>query len=768
MLIWGMATVTVERWKIKVNGIVQGVGFRPFIFRTAHKFSLKGFVKNRSDGVLIEVEGEKENLSHFLDCLRKCPPPLTWIDSISIRKTLQIGYNKFRIEESKKDIDKKTYISPDTATCEDCLRELFSPHDRRYLYSFTNCTNCGPRFTIIGDVPYDRENTTMEVFRMCSVCREEYENPLDRRFHAQPNCCPECGPTIYLVDKNGKRIKRTPIKRAASLLDEGFVVAIKGLGGYHLACKAVNDDAVKRLRMRKFREDKPFALMSKSIEQIKEHCTVTTKEKRLLLSSRRPIVLLRKKRNSTIADSVAPKQRYLGFMLPYTPLQHILFSYFEFPLVMTSGNVSDEPICYVDEEAFSRLNNIADYFLVGTRKIFSRCDDSVTRIFNGKEYIIRRSRGYAPEPIKLSIFSDKDILAVGPFLKNTFCFIKGETCFLSHHIGDLENLEALNAFTSEIRHYEHLFDIRPEIVAYDHHPDYLSTKYAHSLNGLKKIGVQHHFAHIASCCAEQGFEEDVIGVAFDGTGYGLDGNIWGGEFLTGNIKKGYKRRGHLKYQPMPGGDMAIHEPWKMALSYLYSLLGDDVLKSGYFYKRKRKIILNMIKTSYNTILTSSAGRLFDAVSAIIGLRERVEYDAQAAVELEMVADEKEKGLYDFDIKNIDGIFVIDPVPIIGRVVEDMEKGCDISGVSARFHNGVAKMIVDVCKLLRNTSSIETVALSGGVFQNLFLLRRVFRLLTRSGFHVLTHSRVPTNDGGISLGQAVLTAYQLENQVKSKK
>lgn len=758
-----MSIVTVERWKIKVNGIVQGVGFRPFVFRTAHRFSIKGIVKNQSDGVLIDIEGEKDNLSHFLDCLKKSPPPLTRIDSITVDKSKQVGYSEFKIEESKKGREKKTFISPDIATCEDCLRELFNPADRRYLYPFTNCTNCGPRFSIIEDVPYDRENTTMKEYEMCLECKEEYENPLDRRFHAQPDCCPECGPTVYLIDsEKGTKIEKAPVENTALLLKKGLIIAIKGIGGYHLACNAVNEDVVKKLRKRKFREGKPFAIMAKTIELIKEHCNVTKKEEELILTPRRPIVLLRKKKNSTIAESVAPGQKYLGFMLPYTPLQHILFSYIEFPIVMTSGNVSDEPICYRDEYAFNKLENIADYFLVGTRKINSRCDDSVTRILKEKEYIIRRSRGYAPEPFRLSVFSEKDILAVGPVLKNTFCFIKGETCFLSHHIGDLENLEALNAFTSGIRHYENLFDIHPEIIAYDLHPDYLSTKYALSYDGLKKIGIQHHCAHIASCCAEQDFQDNVIGVAFDGTGYGLDGTIWGGEFLIGNLRDGFERKGHLQYQPLPGGDTAIREPWKMALSYLYSLFGDEVTKSEYFNKRKREIILNMIKTGYNTILTSSAARLFDAVSSIIGLRESVDYDAQAAVELEMIAEENESNLYNFIIKQDDEILIVDQIGVIKRVVEDKENNVDISKISARFHNGVARMIMDVCKRLRDISSIETVALSGGVFQNMFLVERTVELLKRIGFNVLTHRKVPTNDGGISLGQAVLAAYMIKH------
>lgn len=757
-----MAARSIERWKIKADGIVQGVGFRPFVFREARSLHLKGFVQNRSDGVLIEVEGDREVLAQFVERV-KGGPPLAAISGLTVEELKPKGYENFKIEKSSGPHLRDTLVSPDIAICKDCLDELSDPDNRRYRFPFINCTNCGPRFTIIRDIPYDRGNTTMDEFPMCEDCRREYDDPLDRRFHAQPDCCPVCGPAMVLKDRFGKPVEGPPVERAASLLRRGHIVAIKGLGGYHLACDAMNERAVALLRKRKYREDKPFALMAGSLEQIRSHCTVSKDEEALLTSPRRPIVLLMRRRNATIAASAAPKQRYLGFMLPYSPLHHLLFSHLDTMLVMTSGNVSDEPICYLDEDAQQRLHEIADYFLIGERKIFSRCDDTVTRIFQEKEYIIRRSRGYAPEPILLSVNTKQSLLAVGPYLKNTFCLLKGRRAFVSHHIGDLENMEALDAFASEIDHYSRLFDIHPAVVAYDLHPDYPSTRYALALPGVHRIGVQHHAAHIASCCVDAGHVDDVIGVACDGTGYGDDGAIWGCEFFTGSPQRGFERRGHLRYHLLPGGDGAIREPWKMGFSYLYAIMGEQVLETGYFAKRPRELVAKMLKTNYNCARTSSMGRLFDAVAALLGICERIRYDGQAAIELEMVADEGETGAYPFPFREEHGSLIIDPLESISLVMKEHQQTGDVGRISARFHNGIARGIAAVCLELANRTRIGTVALSGGVFQNMFLLSRTVEQLRADGFKTLTHCRVPPNDGGISLGQAVLAAYQLADR-----
>jgi hydrogenase maturation protein HypF len=758
-----MALQATVRWKITVKGIVQGVGFRPFVYREAEALHLKGFVQNRSDGVLIDVEGDNEVLSRFVERVKNAPPPLAAINALSVEKMQLAGYTDFVIEASSTLDVRETLVSPDIAICENCLAELFDAEDRRFRYPFINCTNCGPRFTIIEDIPYDRSNTTMSQFPMCEQCKAEYENPHDRRFHAQPDCCPVCGPAVYLKDLDGKVLGGGAIEEAAVLLKQHYIVAIKGLGGYHLACDAMNEEVVARLRKRKFREDKPFALMAGSMEQIRAHCMVTTEEEALLNSPRRPIVLLVRRADSPIAASVAPKQRYLGFMLPYTPLQHLLFAHLKTVLVMTSGNVSDEPICYEDEDAERRLHDIADYFLIGERKIFSRCDDSVTRIFDGNEYMLRRSRGYAPEPIALPIDSRIDILAVGPYLKNSFCLVKKNRAFVSHHIGDLENLEAISSFTSEIGHYERLFDIHPRVVAHDLHPDYPSTRYAFSLEGLQRIGIQHHAAHVASCCVDSGFGDEVIGVIFDGTGYGEDGAIWGGEFFTGCLSRGFERRGHLVYQLLPGGDSAIREPWKMGVSYLYSIMGDEILKTGFFKEEPREMVVKMLKTNYNCLDTSSMGRLFDAVSALVGIRERIQYDGQAAIELEMVVDENEKGAYPFALRRDGGMLILDPRGVVEMVVHDRGHGEGIARIAARFHHGLSRAVVDVCRELRAETGIETVALSGGVFQNMYLLNTTVKMLRENGFRALTHCRVPTNDGGVSLGQAALAAYSVNGE-----
>jgi len=772
------------RIRINVNGRVQGVGFRPTVYRYAKGRNLCGWVSNTSQGVIIEVEGDEENVDDFLKSLKSSPPPQAEISHLTTSSLSLQNDVRFKILPSVTQSQVKTQISPDIATCKDCLKELFEPSDRRYLYPFLNCTNCGPRFTIVKNIPYDRDKTTMEKFVMCSPCREEYENPLKRRFHAQPNACPECGPEVTLVQGLRFRVQGSgveAIKKAIRLLKEGRIVAIKGLGGFHLACDATNDEAVGNLRMRKYREDKPFALMAKDLETIRQYCEVSPSEEKLLHTFRRPIVLLKKVQGSgsrvqgseKISKIVAPNNEYLGFMLPYTPLHYLLFSQLSTlnsqlsVLVMTSGNVSDEPVSYENEEAISRLSHIADYFLLHNRDIYTRCDDSVTRIFERQEMIIRRSRGYVPSPLRVPFIFEKEILACGAHLKNTFALAKGDEVFVSHHIGDLENLETLQAFEKGIEHFKKLFDIEPVIIAHDLHPEYLSTKYAKKLSTLNSklltIPIQHHHAHIISCLADNEVDNHkVIGVAFDGTGYGEDGNIWGGEFLLADFA-GFTRKAYLKYIPLPGGEQAIKEPWRIAATYLYEAYGGEFGELGIDFtwrldKSKWAVLEKMIHQRLNCPLTSSMGRLFDAVSSLVGIRDRINYEGQAAVELEMQmvpSPQSPVRSYEFKVEEVEDILVIEPLPTIRGVVKDLQKKLPVSFISEKFHNTVAGMVVEVCKRIRKEVGLGEVALSGGVFQNMFLLNRAFDELRDEGFKVYIHSRVPTNDGGISLGQAVI-------------
>jgi hydrogenase maturation protein HypF len=598
---------------------------------------------------------------------------------------------------------------------------------------------------------------------MCPVCQKEYGDPADRRFHAQPNACSACGPSLHLENKDGIEIPGDPIETTLDLLARGLIVAIKGIGGFHLACDAKNQDAVSALRSRKYREDKPFAVMCRDMEEIKEHCEVSREEERLLLGVERPIVILRKKKNWSLAHAVAPYQDTLGVMLPYSPLHHLLLNGSLKTLVMTSGNVSDEPISYKNEEAFNRLSNIADCFLFHNREIHMRCDDSVTRIFDGQPYILRRSRGYVPFPIKLA-FPIEMILACGGEMKNTFCLTRGPYAFMSHHIGDLENLETLTSFEEGITHFKRLFYIKPKAVAYDLHPDYLSTQYAFSIPDIPKVGVQHHHAHIVSVMAENGMEGDVIGVALDGTGFGLDGTIWGGEFLKANLRD-FDRLAHLRKVPMPGSSMAIKEPWRMAMVYLSEAFGDeandlriDLMKRIDY--QEWDILKRAIERKINTPLTSSMGRLFDAISSILSVRDEVHYEGQAAIELEMIADHEVKEEYPFTIHKEEKPMVIDPRKIVRGIVRDLIDGIPSPKISGKFHRTIARIIVETCDAIRCGEELNRVVLSGGVFQNIFLLSLVTKGLKDSGFETYTHHLVPTNDGGISLGQAVIAHMRL--------
>ncbi|MFC2010251.1 carbamoyltransferase HypF [Chloroflexota bacterium] len=755
----------VRRSVISVRGVVQGVGFRPFVYQLAVKHNLKGWVCNTSGDVQMEVEGKPAALDRFLADLETLAPPVSRISSITSDTAPAVGYERFEIRDSVSEEGEYQLVSPDIATCPECLSETLDPADRRYRYPFTNCTNCGPRFTIIEDIPYDRPRTTMRSFKMCPECQREYDNPLDRRFHAQPNACPVCGPSLKLVDGRGNQVAKDDALEAASkLLREGKILAIKGLGGFLLACDATSAKAVQLLKERKRRPSKPLAVMLASIDEVRKQCVVSEAEEELLTSPQCPIVLLKWKAGSSVTPAVATNLKYLGVMLPYTSLHHILLRETGLPLVMTSGNLSEEPIVRGNDEALHRLEGIADYFLLHNRDIYSRYDDSVA-IVEGEKQLVRRARGYAPYPIRLP-FRAKQIIACGAELKNTFCLTRDENAFLSQYIGDMENLETLEHFQTTIELYKQLFRIEPEIIAYDMHPEYLSTKYARAMEvetkGKTFVSVQHHHAHIASCLVDNGLTQPVIGVALDGTGYGTDGNIWGGEFLLADCN-GFQRLGHLQYIPMPGGAAAIQKPYRMALSYLFTLFGEDALKQRLTFLNdiddiEIDLIKKQIEKGINSPLTSSCGRLFDAVSALVGIRGIIDYEAQAAVELEMVADENETADYPFSIIEQDGVSIIYLKELFSAIVVDIHKGVSPAVISARFHNSVARLVTRMCQKIADTTGISQVALSGGVFQNRLLLRLTKAVLKEAGFEVLTHRDVPANDGGISLGQAAIANF----------
>jgi len=748
------------RAQINIKGIVQGVGFRPFIYNLAKKYNLSGYVLNNTSGVSIEVEGERSVIKEFIDKVRSQPPPQAEIFEIRSQHVEPIGYNDFTIRESENHTERFVPISPELATCDECLKELFDQSDRRYRYPFINCTNCGPRFTIVKDIPYDRKFTTMSPFVMCEKCQREYDDPADRRFHAQPNACPKCGPRLFLLDREGMEIKAADIiTEICRLLKEGNIIAIKGLGGYHLACDAMNKDAVARLRSRKYREFKPFAVMVRDIKTARQICYVNEEEEQLLKSIRRPIVLLNKITECPIAEEVAPLQKCHGLILPYTPLHYLIIAESGIIPVMTSGNISSEPIVFDDKEALTHLKGIADYFVLHNRDIYIRTDDSVSRIWQGKEIVLRRSRGYAPHPLLMPFFFNDEILACGAELKNTFCLTKGNYTFTSHHIGDLENLETLVSFEKGIEHFKRIFNVEPTVVAYDLHPEYLSTKYALSQEHLQKIGVQHHHAHIVSCMGDNGIDGEVIGVSFDGTGYGIDGKIWGGEFLICNCRD-FDRVAHLEYISMPGGEKAIKEPWRMTTSFLYKIYGDDMMNLGIDFIKgldieKWQLIKKMLEKGVNSPMTSSAGRLFDAVSSLLAIRKEVYYEGQAAIELEMMADKEEKGEYQYDQAEDHNKTIILLEPVIRGIVSDINCRVTKKVISARFHNTIAKIVLNLCLKLRKTNGINRVVLSGGVFQNMLLLDRSFTILKECGFEVYTHHRVPPNDGGIALGQVIV-------------
>ena len=781
------------RRQIEVSGIVQGVGFRPYIYRLATSRHLSGTIRNTSAGVTIEIQGSAETVQDFVDRLPAEAPPLARITNLAVREipclVAQIGSDQdFRIVHSAEGAEVRTLISPDVAICPDCLREMFDANDRRHRYPFINCTNCGPRFTIIRDIPYDRPSTSMAVFPMCPACQAEYEDPLNRRFHAQPNACWECGPRVELWDKSGTRIEcRDPIVEAVSSLRAGLVVAVKGLGGFHLAADATNTQAVALLRRRKHRVEKPFAVMVPDLRAAEEICELNDAASAALQSIQRPIALLPKKlrpvgdtRLSIIPDEVAPFNRYLGIFLPYTPLHYLLLSEGRFKaLVMTSGNQSEEPIAIDNREAVNRLNGLADYFLVHNRDILLRCDDSVVRVAGGVTRQLRRSRGFGPVPVFLKN-DQPSVLAVGGELKNTICLTKGKHAFLSQHVGDLENAESYSFFHEAIEHLKRILEIRPEIIAYDLHPDYFSTRWALQQSGMQLVGVQHHHAHIASCMAENHLEGRVIGFALDGTGYGTDGKIWGGEVLIAGYE-GFERAAHFEYVPLPGGAAAIREPWRMAVSYLAHHFGREFLKPQFLKfdipflrqlnRPKAELLQRMMEQGVNSPLTSSCGRLFDAVAALVGIRQQVNYEAQAAIELEMAmassdvklpktASSEKDIAYPIKLVPDDGHWSISTRPLFEALLDDLGRNLPVGAISRRFHNGLVEGFVQLATLLQKKTALNRVCLSGGTFHNIYLSERLEARLSEAGFEVFTQKEVPSGDGGLSLGQALVAAAKL--------
>ena len=757
----------VKRTKGAIQGIVQGVGFRPFVYQLAHRFNLAGYVINTSQGVLLEVEGPETRIGDFFEAIISETPPLARISALDRSEIPTLGEHSFKIKESRAGLGRSALISPDVSICPDCLSELRNPNDRRYRYPFINCTNCGPRYTIIRDIPYDRPSTTMHKFEMCPACKAEYDDPSNRRFHAQPNACWECGPQTALHDLDGNPVACSdPVREAARLLEEGAIVAVKGLGGFHLAVDATNHKAVVRLRRRKHREEKPLAIMVPDLETAREIARVSDEEAAILTSRRRPIVILRKHRSHGLSPQVAPRNRHFGIMLPYTPLHYLLMEAPFKALVMTSGNMTEEPINIENHAAFINLKGIADFFLVHNRDIYLRSDDSIVRVINRVPRQIRRSRGYVPEPIFLPdrLPGLPPVLAVGGELKSTVCLTKENRAFLSQHVGDMENLETYEFFRLTMSHLRRILEIEPAVIAHDLHPDYLSSRFAREQEDIPLIPIQHHHAHIVSCMAEHGAVGPVIGLAMDGTGLGTDGRIWGGEILLADPVS-FERKAHLDYIPLPGGDAAAKYPWRMALIYLHRAYGDELFDLDipfvkHLNEEEAGIVIQMARQGVNSPLTSSCGRLFDAVASLVGLRDKNAYEGQAPIELEMRQRRGETGEYPWRIEKGEDLRRLLTDDLIRGIVEDLAHGTSKGVVSARFHNTIMRMLQDMCRLLREETGIEEVAMSGGSFQNATLLTGLARMLEQDGFQVYTHRLVPSNDGGLALGQAVCAGLRL--------
>ncbi len=756
----------IKRVRIDIEGIVQGVGFRPFVYRLAQRLRLSGWVRNTPAGVVVEAQGEDGPLAGFLHAVTAEAPPLAVIGAVRSEEIPPVGEEGFAILASR-DGAGIVQVAPDCDVCPDCLAELFNPTDRRFHYPFITCTNCGPRYSIITGIPYDRPYTTMARFSMCPACRAEYEDPANRRFHAQPIACPECGPRLVLTDAAGNEVAGEPLDEAVDLLRTGRIVAVKGVGGYHLAVDAGNDAAVGELRRRKKRDEKPFALMAPDLAAVRTFTRLDAVAERLLQSPERPIVLLEKRDRGSgtgdryISPGVAPANGYFGVMLPSSPLHHLLLRENFTALVMTSGNLSDEPIAYRDAEARERLAGIADAFLCHDREIHTRCDDSVLRVFRDNPLFLRRSRGYVPRGVVLQS-PQRSVLAVGAELKGAVCLVRGELAFLSQHIGDLKNAATLRSMEETAAHLGRILEIRPELVAHDLHPDYLSTRAAAGM-GLPLVAVQHHHAHLAACMAENRLAGEVLGVIFDGTGYGPDGTVWGGEFLLGGYA-GYRRVGHIDRVPLPGGDAAVREPFRMAIAWLHRTFGAALFDLplaclAEMPDRDREIYLRMIERGINSPLTSSCGRLFDAVAAMLGVRSRVSYEGQAAIELEALAEEGgEAGAYPYFLVTTESGTVVDVRPMLRAIVEDLPHGEQKSAIARRFHATLARAAADVCGKVREAQGVDRVVLSGGAFQNRLLSEELAGLLEAKGFQVFVHRLVPPNDGGIALGQAVIAGY----------
>jgi hydrogenase maturation protein HypF len=752
--------------KIQIKGIVQGVGFRPFVYGLAKKYAITGWVRNSSAGVEIIANGQGSDISSFIKAIQFQPPSLSKIDVITLAETAPEIFPDFKILKSKLLPGEFIPVSPDVSICDNCLNELFNPKDRRFRYPFINCTNCGPRFTIIKDIPYDRPLTTMAGFKMCEACLKEYENPLDRRFHAQPVACDDCGPQIWFEDHFGKQsYGEQGLQIARQSIKDGKIIAVKGLGGFHLVCDALNKNSLEELRERKKRSDKPFAVMVFDASIAKKHCVMNSIELSLLESKEKPVVILNRKPTSEIPSSIAPGVNTLGVMLPYTPLHYLLMEQaLGYPevLVMTSGNLSEEPIAFTNLSALSELDLIADGFLFHDREIETRVDDSVLTEIKGNRYFYRRSRGFAPDPVRVGL-NLMPLLSVGAELKNTFCLTRENYAFLSHHIGDLQNLETLHAFEEGIPHFENLFKVRPEAIVCDLHPEYLSTLYAERRScqeNIPLISIQHHHAHLAAVLADCNWitDEPVIGVIFDGTGYGIDGNIWGGEFFYGGYAQ-LERKFHLEYMPLPGGDSAIRHPAKIAAAYLWKngiQMADDIPSIQSLSSEQRSILLSQLEKDINCPKTSSMGRLFDAVASLAGLRQAVNYEAQAAIELENIINLKQKNAYHFEV---DGQQVR-IAEVLESIVIDLKKKVSKPDISAKYHNGIRVMVLEVCERISQETGCKTVALSGGVWQNKFLISNTIGDLEENGFRVLVHNQVPANDGGIALGQALIANFQL--------